>query len=143
MTKWVRVKITCLIIAWAIKFEGCSGLKSCWGNGAPIASTQQSLKKSFYKWLNRDIYFLERGWIFSLKMKWQQTNKMFTHFIFNTSPRGGGAVLRIRKILASWIWICKNMQIHGAKYQEKLQKKCYSQNQNLNYWKNWAKKVRL
>ena len=89
MTKWVRVKITCLIIAWAIKFEGCSGLKSCWGNGAPIASTQQSLKKSFYKWLNRDIYFLERGWIFSLKMKWQQTNKMFTHFIFNTSPRGG------------------------------------------------------
>ena len=40
----------------------------------------------------------------------------------------------IRKVLASWIRIRKNIRIHEAKYQPKLQqKKNYSQNPNLNY----------
>ena len=47
------------------------------------------------------------------------------------------SVLRVRKILASWIQIriWKNMLIQGAKYQQKNAKKIYSQAPNLSYWK--------
>ena len=43
--------------------------------------------------------------------------------------------IRIRKILASWIRIRKNMRIHGSYINKKLQTNIYSQTPNLNYKK--------
>ena len=43
----------------------------------------------------------------------------------------------IRKILASWIQIFKNIRIHGfrSNIEQKLKKIVSSQNQNVNFWK--------